>query len=186
MAFLRRLLLVLIGFCAVAATAAATELQTAPDWTLSTSDGQAINLDEETEQQTVVLFFWATWCPYCKALMPHLQSMRLEYGDDIKILAVNIFEDADPVAFMVDAGYDFTLLPDGDAVAELYGTHSTPGLFVIDADRAIRLDLRALPRISPPDNGEKAGHSRKSAFLAPYWAAEIRKSIDQIEGETLQ
>jgi thiol-disulfide isomerase/thioredoxin len=183
---LRRVLLVLIVSYAASATGVATELQSAPDWTLSTSDGQAINLIEESEQQTVVLFFWATWCPYCKALMPHLQSMRFEYGDNIKILAVNIFEDADPVAFMTDAGYDFTLLPDGDAVAELYGTHATPGVFVIDADCAIRFNLRTLPRISPPDNGEKAGHSRKAAFLAPYWAAEIRKSIDQIEGKTPQ
>ena len=183
---LRRVLLVSIGFCAVATTGVATELQTAPDWTLSTSAGQAINLDEESEQQTVVLFFWATWCPYCKALMPHLQSMRLEYGDNIKVLAVNIFEDADPVTFMADTGYDFILLPNGDTVAELYETHGTPGVFVIDADRAIRFDLRTLPKISPPDNGEKTGHSRKAAFMAPYWAAEIRKSIDQIEGKTPQ
>ncbi|MCP5091039.1 MAG: redoxin domain-containing protein, partial [Gammaproteobacteria bacterium] len=28
-------------------------------------------------QQPVILLFWATWCPYCKALMPHLQSIRL-------------------------------------------------------------------------------------------------------------
>ena len=182
---LRKLLLVLIVSCAVSATGVATELQSAPDWTLSTSDGQAINLNEESEAQTVVLFFWATWCPYCKALMPHLQSIRLEYGDNIRILAVNIFEDADPVAFMADAGYDFTLLLEGDAVAELYETHATPGVFVIDADRVIRFDLRALPKISPPDNGKKAGHSRKAAYLAPYWAAEIRKSIDEIEGRTL-
>ena len=186
MALLRKPPFVLIVSCALPATGLATELQIAPDWTLSSPDEQAVNLDEESEQQTVVLFFWATWCPYCKALMPHLQSMRLEYGDSIKILAVNIFEDADPVAFMADAGYDFILLPEGDAVAEQYGTHGTPGVFVIDADRAIRFDLRTLPKIEPPDNGGKAGHFRKAAFMAPYWAAEIRKSIDQIENKTPQ
>ncbi len=116
--------------------------------------------------------------------MPHLQSIRLEYGDNVKILAVNIFEDDDPVAFLANAGYDFALLIDGDAVAEQYGIFGTPGVFVIDANRAIRFDLRTLPKISPPDNGEKAGHSRKAAFRAPYWAAEIRKSIDKVEGAT--
>ena len=169
-------------FYLMPAAGIAAEPQLAPDWTLSTPDGQAITLADEAEQQTTVLLFWATWCPYCKALMPHLQSIRLEYGDSVKILAINIFEDADPVAFMANAGYDFTLLPEGDAIAERYGIFGTPGVFVIDANRAIRFDLRTLPVISPPDNGKKAGHSRKAAFFAPYWAAEIRKSIDQIEG----
>jgi thiol-disulfide isomerase/thioredoxin len=178
----RRLLLTLILSYLVPATGIAAEPQTAPDWTLSTPDGHAINLTEEAQKQTVVLLFWATWCPYCKALMPHLQSIRLEYGDNVKILAVNIFEDGDPVAFLANAGYDFALLIDGDAVAEQYGIFGTPGVFVIDANRAIRFDLRTLPMISPPDNGEKAGHSRKAAFRAPYWAAEIRKSIDKVEG----
>ena len=184
MLFSRRVLPALILSCVVPATGFAAELQLAPDWTLSTPDGQAINLAEEAEKQTVVLLFWATWCPYCKALMPHLQSIRLEHGDNVRILAVNISEDADPVAFITNAGYDFVLLPEGDAVAEQYGVKGTPGVFVIDANRAIRFDLSKLPKIDPPDNGEKAGHSRKAAFRAPYWAAEIRKSIDKIEGAT--
>ena len=50
----------------------------APDWALVSSEGQTVRLRDEVKQQTTVLFFWATWCPYCKALMPHLQSIRLE------------------------------------------------------------------------------------------------------------
>jgi cytochrome c biogenesis protein CcmG/thiol:disulfide interchange protein DsbE len=181
MPFSRRLLLALILIYVMPGTGIAAEPQVAPDWTLSTPDGQAINLAEEVEKQTTVLLFWATWCPYCKALMPHLQSIRFEYGDKVRILAIDIFEDADPVAFIKDAGYDFTLLPEGDAIAQKYGVSGTPGVFVVDANRVISFDLSKLPKINPPDNGKKAGHSRKAAFLAPYWAAEIRKSIDQIE-----
>ena len=182
MPFSQTLLLTLILSCLVPASGIAAEPQTAPDWTLSTPDGHAINLAEETQKQTVVVLFWATWCPYCKALMPHLQSIRLEYGDNVKILAVNIFEDDDPVAFLSKAGYDFELLIDGDAVAKQYEIMGTPGVLVIDADRAIRFDLRTLPTISPPDNGKKPSHSRKAAYRAPYWAAEIRKGIDKVEG----
>ena len=181
MPFSRRFLIALILSSMVPAAANATELQIAPDWTLSTPNGQAINLADEAEKQTTVLFFWATWCPYCKALMPHLQSMRIEYGDSVKILAINVFEDGDPVAFINNAGYDFTLLLDGDAVAENYGISGTPGLIVIDAKRRIDLDIRSLPSLSPPNNGKKKSHARKAAYLAPYWAAEVRKSIDRIE-----
>ena len=181
MPFSRRFLIALILSSMVPAAAIATELQVAPDWTLSTPNGQAINLADEAEKQTVVLFFWVTWCPYCKALMPHLQSIRIEYGDSVKILAINVFEDGDPVAFINNAGYDFTLLLDGDAVAENYGISGTPGLIVIDAKRRIDLDIRSLPSLSPPNNGKKKSHARKAAYLAPYWAAEVRKSIDRIE-----
>ena len=112
--------------------------------------------------------------------MPHLQSIRLEYGDDVRILAINIFEDGDPIGFMQDAGYDFTLLLDGDKVAETYGVTGTPAVFVVDNERKIRFDLRKLPRLEPPDTGEPAGHRRKAAYRAPFWAAEIRKSIDAV------
>ena len=181
MPYSRRFLIALILSSMVPTAAIATELKIAPDWTLSTPNGQAINLADEAEKQTTVLFFWATWCPYCKALMPHLQSIRIEYGDSVKILAIDIAEDTDPVAFIDNAGYDFTLLLDGDAVAENYGIFGTPGLFVIDANRRIDFDLRSLPSLSPPSNGKKKSHARKAAYLAPYWAAEVRKSIDRIE-----
>jgi peroxiredoxin len=37
----------------------------AADWALVSSEGQTVRLSDEVKQQTTVLFFWATWCPYC-------------------------------------------------------------------------------------------------------------------------
>ena len=154
----------------------------APDWSLVSSTGETVRLSEEVKQQTTVLFFWATWCPYCKALMPHLQSIRLEYGDEVEILAINFREDDDPVALMEDAGYDFTILPDGDAVAATYGVHGTPGVIIVDDQQQIRFDLRKLPKQDPLARSKEAtNHSKKAAYRAPYWAAAIRKGIDDIQ-----
>jgi thiol-disulfide isomerase/thioredoxin len=177
---LRLFLILIVSLWHYAAPLQAAEKTIAPDWTLNTADGQPVNLQAIAKEQTTVILFWATWCPYCKALMPHLQSIRLEYGESVRILAVSIKEDGDPVEFVTSAGYDFTVLPDGDAVADLYDVRGTPGVFVIDQERAIRFDLRKLPRIEPPDIGKSASNSRKAAFRAPYWAAEIRKSIDAV------
>ena len=165
---------------ALSSSALADDDPIAPNWSLNTADDQVVKLDDVVPQQTTVLLFWATWCPYCKALMPHLQSIRLEYGEDIRILAINIFEDGDPIGFIQKAGYDFTLLLDGDKVAETYGVTGTPAVFVVDSERRIRFDLRKLPRLEPSDTGEPAGHGRKAAYRAPFWAAEIRKSIDAV------
>jgi cytochrome c biogenesis protein CcmG/thiol:disulfide interchange protein DsbE len=158
----------------------------APDWTLTSSEGGATRLSAEVREQPVVLFFWATWCPYCKALMPHLQSIRLEHGDEVKILAINFVEKGDPVGFLKELGYDFTLLPDGDEVAAIYGVYGTPGVILVDQDQQIRFDLRTLPQLKPPGDGSKTSHKKKAAYLAPYWAAELRKSIDSVLEESTQ
>lgn len=158
----------------------------APDWTLTSSEGDATRLSAEVQEQPVVLFFWATWCPYCKALMPHLQSIRLEHGDEVKILAINFVEKGDPVGFLKDLGYDFTLLPNGDEVAAIYGVYGTPGVILVDQHQQIRFDLRTLPQLKPPSDGSKTSHKRKAAYLAPYWAAELRKSIDSVLEEQAQ
>ncbi len=150
----------------------------APDWRLATSDGGSIRLSQEVKEQPVVLLFWATWCPYCKALMPHIQSIRLEYGDRIRILAIQIKDKKDPVPFIDDAGYDFTVFPHGDEVAELYEIYGTPGVIVVDGEQLMQFDLRALPNREVPSSGEKISHSRKAAYKAPYWAAELRKALD--------
>ncbi len=152
----------------------------APDWRLATGDGSSIRLSQEVKEQPVVLLFWATWCPYCKALMPHIQSMRLEYGDKVKILAIQINDKKDAVAFIDDAGYDFTVFPHGDDVAELYEIHGTPGVILVDEDQLMQFDLRALPRPEIPATDEKLSHGKKAAYLAPYWAAELRKALDAV------
>ena len=171
---------IFVFFLVTTPVATAADAPIAPDWTLSTAEGRAVRLSEEVEQQTTVLLFWATWCRYCKALMPHLQSMRLEYGDEVEILAINVFEDGDPLAFMQKEGYDFVLLPDGDDVANTYGVTGTPGLIVVGRDRVVRFDLRLLPPLANKAVTGPTSHKRKAAYIAPYWAAEIRKVIDSV------
>lgn len=167
---------ILVGLLAINASVLSADL--APNWSLASASGADIRLNEEIEEQPVVLFFWATWCPYCKALMPHLQSIRLEYGDRIKILAINIKDDGDPVAFIENAGYDFTVLPAGDAVADLYQVYGTPGLIVVDRQGRMRFDLRDVPRLA--EASSKSGHNARAAILAPHWAAQLRTSLDQV------
>lgn len=152
----------------------------APTWQARNADGDTVDIVEELQEHPVMLVFWASWCPYCKALLPHLESIRQEYGDRIGILALNFRDDEDPEAFMRDGGYGFTLIPDGDAVAELHGVHGTPGLIILDQDRAIRFNLYDVPRNPPPEGEEQDSHGTKAARRAPYWAAKIRQAVDEV------
>ena len=152
----------------------------APAWQALNLEGETVSFPEVSEGRPTVFIFWATWCPYCKALMPHLQSMRLEYGDDVKILAINFMDEGDPVAFIKDAGYDFTVLANGDAVARLYGIYGTPGIIIVDSAQQVRFDLRDVPSKEPPATVNAKSHKAKAAYQTPYWAAEIRKGLDAV------
>ena len=150
----------------------------APSFIVKDAAGNKVSLPSGQPGVDVYLF-WASWCPYCKALMPHLQSMQIEYGDDVRVYALQIRDDEDPVAFMEEHGYDFILLPQADAVMESYGVRSTPAVFLVDQKATIQFNLYEM--IFDDSEAFKAlGHGQKSVRRAPYWAAAIRTRIDQI------
>ncbi len=138
----------------------------APTFTLADPDGVAIEFPAAAGSSPSVLLFWATWCPYCKAVMPYLDGIARRYADrDVTIFAVNIKEDGDPRAFAADSGYLFRWLLDGDAVAESYGVRYTPGILVVDGGGTIV--YRRESTDMPP--GRK---------VAEYWAERIEAALD--------
>jgi thiol-disulfide isomerase/thioredoxin len=151
---------------------------TAPAFTIEDEMGLEIDLPREHDGVDIYLF-WASWCPYCKALMPHLQSILDEYGDDVRIYAFNIKDDEDPAVFLDQWGYDFVLIPEADGLMEAYGVKGTPGLFIVDGKGKIRFNLYEMI-FSTNEAYKELKNSQKAARRAPAWAAEIRKVVDQI------
>lgn len=168
-----------------AAGASADDATLSPDWTLADTDGKPVHLAAEVAERPTLLFFWATWCPYCKALMPHLQSLKFEYGDRLNIIAITIRDDdGDPLTYLKNGGFEFTAILDGDEIAAKNDVYGTPGVLLLDAERQVVFNLYKLPKVEPPETAEPAGHRRKSAYKAPFWAAEIRRSIDTLMAES--
>jgi len=122
------------GLLLLAIAAAAGAQQPAVGWEGKGADGAAIRFDPAHLQRPALLLFWATWCPYCKALMPYLQKVYDAAGRDrLDVYAIDFKEDedADPIAELRERGNTFTLVRDGDAIAALYGVKGTPGLFLV-------------------------------------------------------
>lgn len=147
-------------------------------FTLESLEGVSYTLPEEQEGVGIYLF-WASWCPYCKALMPHIQSIVDEYGDGVTVYALNFRDSNDPVALIDDNGYEFTVFPDAGEVAESWGVHGTPGLFIIDQSGTVHLNLYDVVAENPPGYDELS-HSQKAARRAPFWAARIRETLDDL------
>ncbi|MCY4639653.1 MAG: TlpA disulfide reductase family protein [Chloroflexi bacterium] len=117
------------------------EGELAPDFTLTSPEGARVALSD-FRGKTVVLNFWATWCPPCRAEMPELQAVWEERGEgrDLVVLAVDVEESADAVARFVESlGLTFPVVLDVDgAVADHYGLPGLPSTFFIDADGVLR------------------------------------------------
>ena len=102
-------------------------------WDGKDAQGKTVQFDPAHLQRPALLLFWATWCPYCEALMPHLQKVYDAAGrDKLDVYAIDIKDDGDPVATLRERKLTFTLIRDGDAIAARYGVKGTPGLFLVD------------------------------------------------------
>ena len=154
-----------------------------PTFELADSDGTSLRYPDDLDGPAIVLF-WASWCPYCKALMPHLQSIVDEYDGEIEVLALNFRDDEDPMEYISERGFDFRVFLQSDPVAELWGVKATPGLFLVDKTGRAVFSNYAIPQSDYTTNAseqvEGMKHYQKAARRAPFWAARLRLAIDQM------
>lgn len=105
---------------------------------LSTTTGEHYRLSEQEQQLTVVNFF-ATWCPPCKAEMPHLQSFAQNLPANVEIIGVNLVERDDGEQALNDFmnKYDVTypvLLDETDNVGKAFHVISIPTTVLLNSD----------------------------------------------------
>lgn len=111
-----------------------------PDFTVSTLEGKTVSLGD-FRGKGVILNFWATWCPPCRAEMPEFQALyREKGGDDFVIMAVDVQEPPDPVKrFVEEFGLTFPILMDAEGdLSTLYKVVALPTTFFIDGKGTIR------------------------------------------------
>jgi len=93
----RRGLLAWAGLAAVGGAKAAEDdapplEQAAADAPLGrTLDGRTLRLSD-FEGKPVIVFFWASWCPYCRAELPVLERLQAKTRERLPVVAVNIEE----------------------------------------------------------------------------------------------
>ncbi|MGB5831856.1 MAG: TlpA disulfide reductase family protein [Thiohalocapsa sp.] len=115
----------------------------APGFDLSGPDGTRSSL-EAMRGKPVIVNFWATWCPPCRAEMPSMQRAWEQIEDEgILMVAVNVGEDAQTIEeFTEQLPVDFPLPMDLDSrVTQSWPMNGLPTTFVVDPDG--RLAYRA-------------------------------------------
>lgn len=111
----------------------------APDFELEALDGKKVKLSDYKGKK-VMINFWATWCPSCRAEMSDKQKVFEDH--DVVILGINLLQTEKSLAtvekFIADFGLSYPILLDKKSeVADLYGVQPIPTSFFIDTEGRI-------------------------------------------------
>lgn len=169
----------LLALAAGASLAAGLEGKAAPEIELASATGEPRTLASIVAERPAVVVFWASWCPYCQALLPELAALAERYGDRIEIVAVNVFEEkqADARAYLAAHPYPFVWLMKGTKTSKSWKVKGTPGLFLVGRGGLVRYDRAARPLRAGTAPAPTIGPG-SAARSAQRWLADLRAEIE--------
>ena len=120
----------------------------AADFTLPDLDGRPVALNQFLGKKPVLLVFWATWCPECKAAIPEINAMATgPLAAKLQVLGLDFRESREKVANAVKArGIRYpVLLDEKGQVARAYGVVGIPTYVLIGRDGKVIYREHVLP-----------------------------------------
>lgn len=123
----------------VGCTSKSQQANTPADFTLQDMGGKKVTLSDY-RGKVVLLEFWATWCPPCRASIPGLEKLHQSYKNKgLVVLAVSMDEGEwnSVKSFMTDYGITYTVLKGTDKVVGQYHVRSIPMAFILDKEGKI-------------------------------------------------
>lgn len=143
--------------------------EVAPPFNGIDENGSAVEFPAVIDGKPTILFFWATWCPYCKAFMPFLEDIKNDYGDDINVVMINHKErgEGDPVAYMNALTFDATGVLEGDSIGDTYGVDFIPGLMIVGEDGRMAWKRKSTDLPAGREVGE-------------FWDSVVREQLDKM------
>lgn len=108
----------------------------APAFSLPDMDGKKHTLSRH-KGKPVIINFWATWCPPCRAELPAMNRGWAKIKDEgIEMIAINVGESEDTIfEFMGDHPIDFTvLLDESGEIINKWPVKGLPTTFILDKE----------------------------------------------------
>lgn len=107
----------------------------APAWKLQDLDGKTVSSDD-LKGKVVILDFWATWCPPCRAEIPGLIDLQKAYEKEgLMVVGISVDQDGSSVLkpFVEKFGVNYPVLVADDKVQQAFGGFDAiPVTLVID------------------------------------------------------
>jgi thiol-disulfide isomerase/thioredoxin len=113
----------------------------------NTVDHKPVNFPDDYKGKVVLLDFWATWCPPCRAEIPRLVATYNKYHDKgFEVVSVSLDQPRQGPAllqFVKDNNMTWPQIYDGKysktPVAVQYGVHGIPCPVLVDGDTGMIL-----------------------------------------------
>lgn len=106
----------------------------APEFDLAGPDGKRIRLSD-FQGEPLIVNFWATWCPPCRAEMPSMQRAWEQMRDEgIAVVAINVGESAGDIKRFLDqepVGFPLPM-DESSQVVQAWPVRGLPTTFVVD------------------------------------------------------
>jgi len=122
----------------------------APEFVLNDINGNAVKMSQ-FRGKTVVLIFWASWCPDCRAEVPALKELQAKTDPD-KVLFVSISSDRTVEAWKKYVTENemggVQLYKDKSKVSEDYHVKWIPSQYVIGPDGKVVLGTVMLDKVA--------------------------------------
>jgi peroxiredoxin len=159
----------------------------AADFTLKDTEGKSFQLSSYKGKQAVLLYFWTTWCPYCRQSEPKIKALRNKYSlEDLEILAINSGESVEKTKrYQESRKLPYHVLHDAkEAVSGKYGVEGVPLFVLVSKDGRVVYRDHVLP-----DAGEIKGLVAVSATPAaknPTGQPESQVIVSQLSDEAME
>jgi peroxiredoxin len=126
----------------------------APDFILQDSAGHNIRLSDY-RGKNVLVNFWATWCPPCKAEIPLLEEVERDYSNQgLVVIGVSMDESgwSSVRPFMGAMKINYPVVLGSEALSGQYGVIGLPTTFLIDREGRIAVTHPGVLSKSDVDN----------------------------------
>lgn len=113
----------------------------APDFSVTTADGEHITLDD-LRGKVVVLDFWGTWCPPCVASVPALRALHKKFAKEPSFMLIGVSSDSEEETWKTFTVQEKMIWPQyldrERRVQRAFNVRAFPTYIVIDHEGIIR------------------------------------------------
>jgi thiol-disulfide isomerase/thioredoxin len=103
---------------------------TMPSLSMSTLEGDGVDIKKMSFDKPVLLYFWATWCPVCNFVSPSVNW--LSESHQVISVAITSGDDKRLGQYMAYKEYGFPVINDpAGKVAQAWGVAATPSIVII-------------------------------------------------------
>jgi thiol-disulfide isomerase/thioredoxin len=106
----------------------------APVWELKDPNGKLVK-SSDFDGKVVILDFWATWCPPCRAEIPGFIELQNEYGEKGLVVVGVLLDEKEPARvkqFVKEFEINYPVVIGTFNIMEYFGGMGMPSTFVIN------------------------------------------------------